>query len=184
MKKRYTVFGLSVFLAVALAVPAFGGPSNPIAHTASALSKAKKAIRLANDAQNSANAAQSTANTANSTANSALTAANQAKTAAAAAQTSANNANSNANSRLQSTTARFSTATTDTSGAKSQSVFCSTGEVPTGGGYIMGGTAPAGAVVTTSEDTFYNDGWFVSGNNQSGIATAWALTAMVECAHP
>ncbi len=48
----------------------------------------------------------------------------------------------------------------------------------------MGGTAPAGAVVTTSEDTFYNTGWFVAGDNQTGIATAWALTAMAECAHP
>ena len=66
MKARYTIFGLSVFLALALAVPALGGPSNPVAHTASALSKAKKAITLANNAQN-------TANTANSTANSALT---------------------------------------------------------------------------------------------------------------
>ena len=47
MRKRYTVLGLSAFLAIALAVPALGGPSNPIAHTASALKKAKKGIRLA-----------------------------------------------------------------------------------------------------------------------------------------
>jgi len=184
MKKRYTVLGLSVFLAVALAVPALGGPSNPVAHTASALSKAKKAIRLANGAQSSANNAQNTANTANSTANAAKTAAATAQTAANAAQTAADAANANANTRILGTTARFSTATANTAGGHSNSVFCGAGEVPTGGGYFMGGTAPAGAVVTTSEDTFYNDGWFVSGDNQSGIATAWALTAMAECGHP
>ncbi len=51
MKKRYTVLGLSVFLALALAVPALGGPSDPIAQVAGsggkALKKAKKGIRLA-----------------------------------------------------------------------------------------------------------------------------------------
>jgi hypothetical protein len=184
MRKRYTVLGLSVFLAVALAVPALGGPSNPIAHTASALSKAKKGIRLAKAAQTSADNAQNTANTANSTANAAKTAAATAQTAADAAQASANAANANANTRILGTTARFSAATANSAGAHSVSVLCGAGEIPTGGGYFMGGTAPAGAVVTSNEDTFYNDGWFVSGDNQTGIATAWALTAMVECGHP
>ena len=31
MKKRYTVLGLSLVLALALAVPAMGGPTNPLA---------------------------------------------------------------------------------------------------------------------------------------------------------
>jgi hypothetical protein len=178
MKKRYTVLGLSVFLAIALAVPALGGPSNPVAHTASALSKAKKAIGLANSAQG-------TANTALSTANAAKTAAATAQTAANAAKTAADAANANANTRLIGTTRRIGTATTNTAGSKSTSVSCTgSNEVPTGGGYVMGGTAPAGAVVTDSEPTFYNDGWFVAGDNQSGIATAWSLSAVVECGHP
>src|SRR3979409_1319353 len=109
MKKRYTVLGLSVFLAIALAVPALGGPSNPVAHTASALSKAKKAIGLANNAQGTANSALTGANAAKTAAATAQAAANAAKTAADAA-------NANANTRLLGVTRRFGTATSSTAG--------------------------------------------------------------------
>jgi trimeric autotransporter adhesin len=185
MKARYTVLGLSVFLALALAVPALGGPSNPIAHSASALSKAKKAIRLANSAQSTANTALSTANTANSTANSAKSAAAAAQSAAAAAQTSANNANANANNRVADSVSRFGAGSGTGTGALSDSVTCNTGEVTLGGGFFASAT-PAGDVnkvtVTTSDPLiFYNDGWFAAGQPISGFNPNWAIGAVVEC---
>ena len=98
MNRRYTVLGLSVVLALALAVPALGGPMNPIASiSSSAKSIASKALKTAKKAQSAANTAQSTANTALSTANAADTNASSAKTAAAGAQTTANSALNNAN---------------------------------------------------------------------------------------
>ena len=39
MSKRYTVLGLSVVLALALAVPALGGPTNPIASISASAKK-------------------------------------------------------------------------------------------------------------------------------------------------
>jgi len=55
MKKRYTVLGLSLVLALALAVPALGGPSNPIASvSASVKSIANKALKKAKAAQTAA----------------------------------------------------------------------------------------------------------------------------------
>jgi hypothetical protein len=185
MKARYTVLGLSVVLALALAVPALGGPSNPIAHTASALSKAKKAIRLANNAQNTANNAQNTANTANSTANNALTGANQAKTAAAAAQTAANNANANANTRVQDSVERVGPGSGSSTGNHSDSVACNSGEVTLGGGFFVSATPTADTnkvTVTTSDPLiFYNDGWFAAGVPISGLNPTWAIGAVVEC---
>jgi hypothetical protein len=83
MRRRYTVLGLTGVLAVALAVPAFGGPSNPIASSAaSAKQLASKALKKANAANSAAQAAQTTAN--------------QALAAANAAQTKANAADANA----------------------------------------------------------------------------------------
>ncbi len=107
MKKRYTVLGLSLFLALALAVPALGGPSNPVASISAsvkstankALKKAKSAQKTANNALNAANGAQSTANGAQSLATTvqgetkkAKTAADEAKTAAAVAKSTADGA--------------------------------------------------------------------------------------------
>jgi hypothetical protein len=106
MKKRYTVLGLSLVLALALAVPALGGPTNPLA-TASkgvqsiankALKKAKAAQKTANAAQSTANSAQSTATTADNAAGNAKDAASTASKAAAAAQSTANGAQTTANS--------------------------------------------------------------------------------------
>ncbi|MBA2546235.1 MAG: hypothetical protein H0V15_05070, partial [Solirubrobacterales bacterium] len=56
-------------LAIALAVPALGGTSNPIATGAASVKQiARKALRKANQAQSTANTALATANTANTTA--------------------------------------------------------------------------------------------------------------------
>ncbi len=145
MKKRYTVFGLSVFLAVALAVPAFGGPSNPIAQVAGgggkALKKAKKGIRLAQGAQTSADNAQGTANSAVSQAQGAQTTADAAQAAAAAAQAAADSANANANNRFRDAVERSGTRTaSNTTLDKAASANCPTGETPLGGGFSVGGT--------------------------------------------
>jgi len=105
MSKRYAVLGLSVFLALALAVPAFGGPSNPIAGaSASVKSTANKALKKAKAAQNTANGANATANaalseaqTARDEAKKAQTTANTAKTTADGAKTTADGAKTTAN---------------------------------------------------------------------------------------
>jgi len=113
MSKRYAVLGLSVVLALALAVPALGGPTNPIASiSASAKSTANKALKKAKAAQNTANTANSTANTANSTANTALTEAKKALTNAATAQGSANSAKATADTAQGSANSAKATADT------------------------------------------------------------------------
>ncbi len=113
MKKRYAVLGLSVVLALALAVPAFGGPTNPLATASSSIKgTANKALKTAKAAQKTANSALAAANSASSAAGNAsneagkalteakagVTAAGKAQTAATAAQASANAAQGTANS--------------------------------------------------------------------------------------
>lgn len=197
MRKRYLVLGLSVFLALALAVPALGGPSNPVAGASAtakaialkALKKAKKAQTTANTALSNAAAAQSTADSAQSAANGAQTTANQAKTAAAAAQTSADNAqtaadaaNANANNRFQSVGEVAGSATAnDTNSPKSAFADCPAGAGVTGGGYSVGGTNPNNVTVTAQHVQFYGGGWFASGRAISGTPT-WSIVAFAECA--
>jgi len=199
MRNRYLVLGLSVFLALALAVPAFGGPSNPVANASrSALSIAKKALKKANKAQSTANtalsnaaAAQSTANTAQSDANNAQTTANQAKTAAQnaqtsadAAQTSADAANANANTRLKTIGEHAGSASAnDTNSPKSAFADCPGGTQVAGGGYSVGGTNPNEVTVTAQHVQLYGGGWFASGRAISGTPT-WSIVAFAECASP
>lgn len=98
MTKRYALLGMTLTLAIALAVPAMGGPSNPIANAAaSAKTIAKKALKKAKQANTTAKAAQAAAAAAQSTANGAASSANGAKSAADAAQGSANAAQQTAN---------------------------------------------------------------------------------------
>jgi hypothetical protein len=66
MKRRHLLFGAAAVLALALAVPALGGPSNPIAEKALSLTKVNK---KAKNALNTANAAQSSATSALGVAN-------------------------------------------------------------------------------------------------------------------
>lgn len=202
MSKRYAVLGLSVFLALALAVPALGGPANPVANiSASAKSIANKALKKAKAAQQTANAAnsaaaaansaasaansaassalneakkaQTTANTANGTANSAKGIAEEAKTAAA-------NAEANANNRLEGAFEQFGEATaSNTETTKFTSVSCPTETDVLGGSYSMGGEAEK-VTVTASEETFYGGGWFVSASAITGTPT-WSITAIAMC---
>jgi membrane protein involved in colicin uptake len=108
MKSRYLVLGLSLVLALALAVPALGGPTNPIASISATVKQ------TANKALKKANAAQTAANNAQATATSAEGAADSAGKAAKAAQTTANTAQSTATSALSNA----KTAQTTADGAK------------------------------------------------------------------
>jgi hypothetical protein len=194
MKRRYAVLGLSVFLALALAVPALGGPTNPVASiSASAKSIANKALKKAKAAQQTANTANGTANTALSTANSALSEAKKGVTNAATAQASANSAkklaeeantkaeaaNANANNRVLGAVERSGSGESNNEISKSQSASCEGNEVTLGGGFFVGGTSNS-VTVTASERLIYGNGWFVSGRAISGTPT-WSLTAYAMC---
>ena len=104
MSKRYAVLGFSVVLALALAVPALGGPSNPIASISAsvkqtankALKQAKQAKNLANTANSNAKKAQETAEGAKAAADGAQATANGAKTTADGAKTTADGAKATA----------------------------------------------------------------------------------------
>lgn len=203
MNRRYAILGLSVFLALALAVPALGGPSNPVASlSATAKSIANKALKKAKTAQKTANSANSTANSANSTANAALTEAKKGVTNAATAQAAANSAKgtadsakaaadaakaaaeaaeANANTRLQSAHQVFGEATaTDTTTEKNASAICPAGEDTLGGGFFVGGGGNNSVTVTNSEHLFYSNGWFVAAEAITGTPT-WSLAAIVMC---
>lgn len=206
MNKRYAVLGLSVFLALALAVPALGGPYNPIASvSASVKSTANKALKKANSAEKTAKSALSTANSANSlagtaqseakkaqtTANAAQTTANTAQTNAATAQTAANaakavaeEAKASAAERIRSTSEQIGTANpstgTNNTTPKSASVECPEGQEVLGGGFFVNGESEKVAVHTSNPAVFYANGWFVEGAAIAGTPT-WSIQADVMC---
>src|SRR5215203_1083205 len=205
MKKRYTVLGLSLVLALALSVPALGGPSNPVASVSAsvksiatkALKKAKAAQTAANNAQNTANsasaaaanaqkdatagqkdaaAAQKAANAAQGTANTALGTANAAKTAAAAAQASADKALNVANGKMSG-----EVQVEGDEGTTFGIAGCPSGKVPTGGGFIITGANNNAATVTESSQ--YGSAWIVFAKQIEGTSGAtWGTVATVNCA--
>jgi hypothetical protein len=209
MKNRYLVFGLSIILALALAVPALGGPTNPIASlSASAKSIANKALKKAKtaqkkaesaqkkaeSAQTSANNAQTTANTANTaagkaqtTANGAQTSATAASTAAKAAQTAADKAQATANEAkglaLEAfTKTDFESGSPDSGSGETAiaAAGCAEGFEPTGGGFVLAGTDSNKVRVDLSSQ--YLNGWIVSAENIAGHAGEnWELSATVSC---
>jgi hypothetical protein len=199
MKKRYAVLGLSVVLALALAVPAFGGPTNPLATASSSIKgTANKALKTAKAAANSASSAasgassdaakalteakngvtaagkaQTSANTAQATANSAKGIAEEAKSAAAAAE-------ANANTRIKSSTeVAGESSAEDTTATKFASAICGSGTVILGGGYSVGGTAQS-VTVSESGEALYGGGWFVAAHTITGTPT-WKITALAMC---
>jgi len=205
MKKRYTVLSLSIVLALALAVPALGGPSNPIASVSAsvksiankALKKAKAAQTAANNAQNTANsassaaaaaqkdanAAQKTANTAQGTATTALTTANAAKKESGEAKTAANNAQTAANNAQNTANGKMSgeVQVEGEQGTTFGIAGCPDGKVPTGGGFIITGANNNSATVT--ESTQYGTAWLVFAEQINGVAgTSWGTVATVNCA--
>jgi membrane protein involved in colicin uptake len=211
MKSRYAVLFLSLVLALALAVPALGGPTNPIASISAsvksiankALKKAKTAQKTANTANTTANSAlteakkaltaaggaQTTANTAQTEAKKAQTTANTAKTAADAAQTTANTAKSaadaaqaTANSKFGNTFSEFGTVEGPNTTSGSSLVICPTGSQVTGGGYETSGTG-ANEVVPIF-DSSYGDAWLAALQRIPGQADTWSVRAVVVCAEP
>ena len=120
MKRRYVVLSLAAVLALALTVPAFGGPTNIVSALTKVKKTANKALKQAQAASAAAAAAQTTANAAGANAygagkaaKAAQTTANEGVTLAKAAQTTANSALSTANS-----------AKTDAAGAKADRRRC------------------------------------------------------------
>lgn len=205
MKKRYTVLCLSVVFALALAVPALGGPSNPVASvSASVKSIAKKALKTAKAAKTAASNAQATADSASGaaanaqktadgaqksaaaaqgTANTALSTANAAKAAAAAAQTSADGAKAAADNALNVANGKMSgeVQVEGEAGTTFAIAGCPTGKVPTGGGFIITGANNNAATVT--ESTQYGSAWIVAAKQIEGTAGAsWGTVATVNCA--
>lgn len=199
MNRRYAILGLSVFLALALAVPALGGPSNPVASlSATAKSIAKKALKKANNAQKTANSANSTANaalneakkgvtnaaTAQTAANSAKAAADKAQATADAAKAAAEKAEANANTRIKSASQVFGTSTaTNTETDKNASVTCPAGQDTLGGGFAVGGAGNNSVTVTNSEHLFYANGWFIAAEAITGTPS-WSLAAIAMCGSP
>lgn len=211
MKSRYLVLGLSLVLALALAVPALGGPTNPLASISAtvkqtankALKKAKAAQQTANSAlatantanntadtaskaatsaSNAAKAAQTTANTAQTAAKNAQTTADTAKTAAATAQTAANNAQATANSKFGDTVTEFGETSGPNAATGSAAVSCPGSSQVTGGGFITSGTGNNEIVPTL--DTSYGDAWLVAMDRIPGGANTWSVQAVVVCAQP
>jgi membrane protein involved in colicin uptake len=196
MKARYVVLGLSLVFALSLAVPAFGGPENPIATAAASVKSiatkalkaaqaaqttANTALTTANAAQTAANAAQATANTANATANTDKTAAATAQTAANAAQATANTALSTANGAMHTESNQTGTASSGVADGITVFADCPDGSTPTGGGFEESGAQDNQATVDTS--TVYFDDWIVNAQDIDGYTgTTWTIAATVNCA--
>jgi multidrug efflux pump subunit AcrA (membrane-fusion protein) len=210
MSKRYAVLGLSLVLALALAVPALGGPSNPVASMSASVKKiANKALKTAKAAQNTANTALSTANgaqseaksaaadakkaetsansakatadTAKKTADEAKTSAASASASAAAAAAAAAAAEANANTRVKDSHEVIGTASaSDAVTSKSSSADCASAEPVLGGGFFVGGEAN-NVTVTSSDAQIYGHGWFAAGQAIGAGTPTWSITAVAMC---
>jgi hypothetical protein len=203
MKKRYTVLGLSVVLALALAVPALGGPTNPVASISAsaksiavkALKKAKAAQATANSALSAAGNAQSDANKAESDAQKAQTTATNAQKAASTAQGTATTAQNTANAAKTAAAAAENNANnrvidshevigpvsaSNTTSPKSASADCPSNEPVLGGGYFLGGESNK-VTVTGSDAQLYGHGWIATGTAISGFTPTWTIETVVMC---
>lgn len=195
MKRRYIVLSLSLVLALALAVPALGGPSNPIASVSAsvkqiatkALKKAKAAQKTANTALSTANGAQSAANKAQSTADSASKAAATAQTAANTAQTTANtakkaaeDAQATANTKLGETFSEFGEFDGPNTTSGVAIAECPGLSEVTGGGYETSGEGSDEVVPFYTAS--YGDAWLAGLNRIPGGAQTWSVRAIVTCA--
>jgi hypothetical protein len=202
MKRRYLVLSLSLVLALALAVPALGGPTNPIANVSASVKQlATKALKKAKAAQTTANTALSTANSAQGAAGKAQTTADNAAKAAAGAQTSANNAQSGADgakkiaeeaksaavaaqatadSKLGETFTEFDTYDGPNTTSGFSLIECPGESEVTGGGYETTGEG-ANEVVPTFLAA-YGNAWLASIERIPGQTHTWSVRAVVTCA--
>jgi hypothetical protein len=177
MRNRYLILGLAVFIALAMAVPALGGPSNPIA------SSSANALKVAKKAKQKANAAQATADSAAAAAAAAQTAANNAQTAASNAATAATNANNNANSRYDHVNHVDGTASPTNNADKSLVAANCAGadDAATGGGWVTNGSGGERDAQVEYNSTFYNDQWVVVANDLGNDAGTWSITPTAQC---
>lgn len=183
MSKRYLVLGLSVVLALALAVPALGGPSNPIASISASVKKtANKALKRANQAKKQAknaigkaNSAQSSANSAQSSANGANSAANKAQETADGAQSSADSAKSAADGAQGS--ANSAKATADAALAAAEAAEANANSRLKGFTYFNFGeatetdtdTSKVAGAECDGEDPFFGGGYAVTGTGDNQV---------------
>lgn len=195
MKRRYLVLSLSLVLALALAVPAFGGPSNPIASMSASVKQiATKALKKAKAAQNTANTARSAANNAQGAANKAQSTADNASKAAATAQTAANSAQATAdaakkaaedaqataNTKLGETFTEFSAFDGPNTTSGFEIAICPGDSEVTGGGYETTGEGSNEVVPTFT--AAYGDAWLASLSRIPGGTDTWNVRASVTCA--
>jgi membrane protein involved in colicin uptake len=190
MKRRYVVFFLSLVLALALAIPALGGPTNPIAAiSASVKSTANKALKKAKAAQKTAEAAQSSANSAQKEAKTAQSAATSAQNEAKAAQKTANeaktaaaNAQATANSKFGQTEFVAGEASGPETTLGLSLAKCPSGSSITGGGYSTsgGGNNEVVPVYTGA----YGNAWLADLERIPTGSETWEVTALATCAKP
>lgn len=197
MSRRYAVLGLSIVLALALAVPALGGPSNPIASVSLSVKQtANKALKKAKNAQKTANSAQSAANSAQGSANSALNEAKKAQTSANSAQATANTAKAtadaakaaaaaaeaNANERFESAEIVFGESTLENNTTtKTAGATCGEPDSVMGGGFAVGGENNLVTVTASAPEFFYGEGWFASAKAIGAGTPTWSLQANAIC---
>lgn len=163
MSKRYVVLGMSLVLALALAVPALGGPSNPLASASksvkktaeTALKTAKQAKKLANTANTKAGEAQTAAKNAQTSADGAGASAKKAQETADKAQTSANGAKSTADSAKATADSAKTTANEAKTLAEQAKTEAST---KVSGVYYQFGTSSAEDTETTKNVSAFCEG--------------------------
>lgn len=192
--RRYLVFGFAVVLALALTVPALGGPSNPVASSAVSLGKvfkvAKKARNKANAAQEGANVALARAATSGQIGFNAQVGVGQALEAAAAAQQSADNAQASADAanaeagQVSANDLSWGIGTTTTVGPNSTNnktviAPCPSGEVAIGGFSFI--STPANTDPVVYDGDFWYGTEIGLAREFAATAASWSLTGQASC---
>ena len=175
---------------MALAVPALGGPSNPISTSAAkpkaiakkALARANQAITLANEAKSAADAAATLGANAKTTADGAKTAADAAQAAADAAQTSANAAQATADTKFGVVDfVAGAGSASDSVSPKGDNAVCPAGTALTGGEFLTSGAGNND--ITPTINASYGNAWVVTMEEiGAGTADNWSVQANARCA--
>lgn len=179
--KRYMTLGFAMVLALSLAVPALGGPSNPVASSAVTVTQA---LKKAKKAKSAADAAQATANSAQSAANAAQSSANQAQNTANTANTTANNALAEAadvSANDLNMDLVFDSSASDSTTPKSVSLTCDlAGQEP------ISGNGSVGLGIVPPEEVDYDGAtWYLGlhaiAHEETAFAGNWIVTIDGNC---